>query len=281
MIYLLLTIILTVSLLIIFKLIGYWKVNGLVAVVVNYIICVLLGSFLIDTQLFSVEMFHQSWVQMGIFLGIIFIVIFNLIGVSTSKAGMAVTAIANKLSLVIPVSLAFYLYDDSITLIKISGIIIALISIYMAIYKHSSSYNVKMLTYPFIVFLGSGLIDTCIKYTQHHWLSANQKNEFLILIFFTAAVLGIVYLIIKHKKNKITIASILIGLLLGIVNYGSVYFLLKTLEQWDSSYAFTINNIGIVMVSGIIAHRFFNEKLSRTNLIGMLLAIVAIALISF
>jgi uncharacterized membrane protein len=75
--------------------------------------------------------------------------------------------------------------------------------------------------------------------------------------------------------------AILWGVLLGIPNYFSMYFLVKTLGVFPASYIFPINNIGIVALSTIIALLAFKEQLNKKNILGLGLAIIAILLISF
>ena len=83
-------------------------------------------------------------------------------------------------------------------------------------------------------------------------------------------------------KQKLAFKNVLGGLILGIPNYGSIYFLLKTLnnENWDSSIVFPVNNIGIVCLSVLFALLIFKEKLSKANYLGLTLAILSIVLMA-
>ena len=60
-----------------------------------------------------------------------------------------------------------------------------------------------------------------------------------------------------------------------------MFFLVKTLGQFQGSYIFPINNIGIVAASTLTAVFVFKEKLSKQNKLGLALAISSILLISF
>jgi multidrug transporter EmrE-like cation transporter len=81
---------------------------------------------------------------------------------------------------------------------------------------------------------------------------------------------------------KITGKSILGGIVLGIPNYFSLYFLIKMLdsEVFESSTIFTIHNVAIVMVSTLVGIVFFKEKISFRNGIGIALALTAIFLVT-
>ena len=79
-----------------------------------------------------------------------------------------------------------------------------------------------------------------------------------------------------HWKN------ILGGILLGIPNYYSMEFLLKAFKtDIESSTLFTINNVGIVILTTVFALLFFKEKLIKKNWIGIALAVFSILLVSF
>jgi multidrug transporter EmrE-like cation transporter len=97
-----------------------------------------------------------------------------------------------------------------------------------------------------------------------------------------AFLVGASFLLIQiaQGKTRFTWTNALWGLALGLPNYFSMYYLLKTLEVYQGSSIFPVNNIGIVATSTLVAYVFFKEALSRLKLIGLGLAIVAIILMS-
>ena len=70
---------------------------------------------------------------------------------------------------------------------------------------------------------------------------------------------------------------------LGIPNFLSFYFLLKALAYFGSSGAFVypLYNLGVILLSAIIGLLVFKERLSKLNIVGILLAITAITLLSW
>ena len=136
-----------------------------------------------------------------------------------------------------------------------------------------------------VLFVGTGLLDTLMKFTQSVLLSEDQFSMFSSILFTVAGVLGSLVLLISMigGKNKFAFKNVVAGVALGIPNYGSIYFLLQTFEQstMDSSEIIPINNMGIVAVSALAAFVIFREKLSGLNWVGIGISILAIALISF
>lgn len=292
MIYLILSIISATCLVLIFKLFEKFKIDTFQAIVINYIVAASVGFFLDDSKISIGAIPHQSWFLNAVIIGILFISLFNVIAITAQKIGIAIASVASKMSLVIPVIFAVYLYDDSMPFMKISGILLAVAGVYLTFRTGKNkgetlppmAKNSKLVIFPIIVFIGSGLLDTLFKYTEHHYLVDNDFNMFISSLFSIAAVAGIIVIIplLLRSKMHIQVKNIIGGIVLGIPNYGSVFFLLKTLEieNLESSVIFPVNNMGIVGLSAIVAFIFFKEKLTMINWAGIAFSIIAIAMIA-
>jgi hypothetical protein len=112
MIYLIGSIVLSSYLTIAFKLCEKLKIPIFQAIVFNYITCVITGSFVNGSFPVNGAVMGQTWFHWAVVMGILFISLFNLIGITTQRNGVAVASVANKLSLILPVVLAVYLYND-------------------------------------------------------------------------------------------------------------------------------------------------------------------------
>ncbi len=225
-------------------------------------------------------------------MGCMFIVLFNVIGITTQKIGVAVASVANKLSLVIPFVFSIWLYNEEATALKLTGIAIAMVSVVLTCWKerkyadglHPTKSSILILL-PAVVFFGSGLLDAMVKYVEQTYLNETNNNAYLIASFATAAIIGLIILIglVVGGKTKFDKRSIIAGIAIGIPNYFSIWCLVKVLKQneGNSSAIIPINNMGIVLFSTVTAWFLFKEKLSAINLAGILLALGAIALIAF
>ena len=73
------------------------------------------------------------------------------------------------------------------------------------------------------------------------------------------------------------------GVILGIPNYFSIYFLLVAIKSFSlkSAFVFGINNIGIVLLSTLLSVIIFQEKLSSINKFGVLASVLSIILIAY
>ena len=99
----------------------------------------------------------------------------------------------------------------------------------------------------------------------------------------TICTMGVIVLLYQKVKGILSFEfkSILGGILLGVPNYFSIVYLLKALstEGMESSTAFTLNNVGIVILSTLFGLFIFKEKLISKNWFGIIIAIVSIILI--
>jgi drug/metabolite transporter (DMT)-like permease len=224
---------------------------------------------------------------MAVIIGILFIVMFFVIALSTQKAGIAVTSVASKMSVVIPISFSLFYFKEEISILKISGILLALAAVFMTTYsrERKEKRGIQVIILPVVLFLGAGLIDSLIKYTQELHIVDRGSLMFSSVLFSVSALTGIVFSFFRKRPgatNKF-IQIIIAGIILGIVNFGSLYGLIMALESniFDSSIIFGINNMGIVVLSVSIALIFFGEKLSVLNKAGIVLSILTIIFLTY
>jgi len=286
LIYLLLSVLSSTIIFVVFRLYKKFGVNTLQAIIVNYFIACTVGFFgYIEGSDFT-HVPSESWFPGALMLGFLFITVFNIAAITTQKSGLSVVAVATKMSVAIPVLCGIFLYNESTGILKILGILLALVSVYLTSIKTEEGISIKKenLIFPLLVFLGSGIIDTSIKYLETSYVSETDVGLFSSTIFATAGVLGIMILIIQAfmGKLKITYKNILGGIALGIPNYYSIYFLVMALrtEGFDSSTIFTMNHVAIVTISTLVGILLFKEKLIRKNWIGLILAVISIILVA-
>lgn len=268
-----------------FKLFDRYQINTLQAIVTNYITAFFLGVSLSSKPFDLTEIVNSDWFIGASALGMLFILIFNIMAIVSQRNGVSVVSVATKMSVVIPVVFGIYVYAESTSFQKLIGVVLALIAVVMVSIKPKSNVRIKNnLLLPFLVFLGSGIIDTSIKYLETFYIEDNGIPLFSATIFGCAAIIGILFLVFKKIKSdlKFNKLSLLGGFILGLVNYASIYYLLKALdhETLESSTIFTVNNVTIVMLSGIVGLLLFKEKLSSKNWLGIGIAILSILLVT-
>ena len=289
MIWLLLSILSSTAIMLIFKSFKQFKVSTFHAIVINYFTAMALGiPFVNDWEVVAKS--YTDWYAYALVLGALFISLFFLIGKTTQELGISVATVSMKLGYVLPIVLAFTLYKEPITNIKLFAIILTIIAVVLSSLKDKKEeYQFEgkrwLFLLPLIIFVGSGICDAIVQFTEKSFFQRSGFEAFLIILFFTAASLGTMAAIfhdVRKKKNNFTLKNILAGIILGIPNYFSIYFLFKALNFYSNNSAavFPLNNVGIVVASTLIAVVAFEEKLSVKNVIGFILAILSIILMS-
>ena len=284
--FIILSVLLNASIFVIFKLFDKYKVDTFQAIVINYYFAFIVAYFSSDIQFSITQTPTEKWFLGAVFLGFLFVTLFYVMGLTAQKIGISVVAVAGKMSVVIPVLFGLFVYNESLGFIKVIGIALALIAVYFTSHKENKlTVNKAVLFLPFILFFGSGILDTTLKYLQKMYVSDNENSVYLSVIFLVAGILGTTFLLylLYKKQSKLNIKNLFGGLFLGIVNYFAMYFLLKALQVdgLESSTVFTINNVSIVLFSTLLGLMFFKEKLSKMNIFGILLAVVSIFMITF
>jgi len=286
MLNLILTIILTSYLFFAFKLFPRFNVNTFHAIIINYATCIVTG-LLFSYQDFSFyRAVHSPWIFPAVILGLFFVSAFYLIAYSSQKAGISITSVASKMSLIVPVlfSLFFIKKDfNNYNFLDYLVFAIAIVSVVLSSIKKDTDHKKSNLWIPIAVFIGTGAVDTLINYVNSLFIHASDEKTFPIVGFFCAGFFGSIILIYQlvKKKSKISFRSLLGGIALGIPNYFSIYFLLKTLTDFASNGAlvFPMANIGVILFSTLLSIVFLKEKLSYLNFIGVGLGVISLVLL--
>ncbi|MGK7390854.1 MAG: hypothetical protein ACNS60_10895 [Candidatus Cyclobacteriaceae bacterium M2_1C_046] len=288
MFYLILCILCNAAIFITFKFFGRKKIPLLPAIVINYWVCVVTGGFFAGNDV-AVQFSEgwESWMYFAVALGFIFLATFYLMAYVTHKFSVSVGSISAKISLVIPVLFSLLVLQTQLidyNWLNYLGMVGALGAIVFSSIKdrklETGDISWGELGLPFLLFFMNGLIDTSINLVSNRYLSEADERIFPIGIFLVAAVVGAFILIIK----KVTLSKKVIigGLILGVINYFSVFTLVRSLSVHndDGAFVYPVLNLGIIIVASIFSLLYFKERFSRLNWIGFALAIISLILLA-
>ena len=98
----------------------------------------------------------------------------------------------------------------------------------------------------------------------------------LCTIFILSAIVLFTYLFVR--KTKWTAVSLFGGIILGCLNFGNIYFYFCAHQAYNNNptLIFAAMNLGVISLGTIIGTAIFKEKINAVNIIGIILAIVAI-----
>lgn len=287
MIDIVLTILAFNVLIIIFKFFDKLKIDNLQALIVNYITAGFCALLFTKQSIVVSEVLHSDFIYHAIAIGFLFIIVFNFYATGTQKVGIAITTVANKLSLFIPVAVAIIIYpNEKISLSKLIAFGLAAISIYLSSTKNKKlNFDKKYLWLIILVFVGQGVADSIFNHAQQTAVNDNEKTLFFIVLFMMAGLSGLVILLFKSIKSKLKLSfkNVIGGIALGIPNYASLVFFFNALESsgLEASQVFPVVSMGVIVISAIVGKLLFKEHLSLYNWLGLGIAIIAIFIITF
>lgn len=283
-IYLLLSVVFSTFINLVFKWFSVFKVNKIQAILVNYLVCFSIG-FVLSGDFNLLKIIGSDWFKYSIILGSLFVAIFLSMAMTTEKYGVSVNAVSAKMSVIIPVLFAYVYNSERLTIQFVVGILLSLLSIYLITKKKQIIIPKKYIYLPIIVFLGSGTIDTSLKLLELNYSNDISINTISYSIFLGAFLVGTIFYTVKNQFNFSNWSSrnIISGIILGIPNYFSIFFLLTAIKSFSlkSAFVFGINNIGIVLLSTLLSVIIFKEKLTLINKFGVLISVLSIILIAY
>ncbi len=284
MIFVVLSVCCSVIVSVFLKLAKRYEIDVPQAVVWNYPVAALLTVLFYRPRLSDIDI-SGAPVSTYLLLAILLPSLFVILGMSVRATGIVRTDLAQRLSLFIPVVMAFLLFRESVSEMKLAGIIIGFVAIVCTIpWQKATGKTAKSASwlFPLAVFAGMGIIDVLFK--QIALYKALPYTTSLFIIFFLAFVFSLVVFIlgISAGKTKFNWVNLFCGLILGFFNFGNILFYLRAHRALpdNPSIVFSAMNIGVIILGAITGVFLFKERLSLLNKIGIVLAVVAILVIS-
>lgn len=286
MIYLILAIILSTGVFVVMRLYGRFNLDNHQALTWNYATSACIGFVMSASSGSLVPPMEQPWFKLSLLLGFWFILTYVLVVESSQRSGVTVTSLSSKLSVVIPTLFGVIFLKETLGLTAIIGIILALIALFLVVGGKGKSQTkaektTLIVLLPILIFFTTGIGDVMMKMTER----ANTSNNtipmiaFIYFVSFLFGVLLVAYDLIKGK-SKWQWKSALGGLVLGTVNFFSTCCIYQAMRVFDNVVLFPIYNIGVVCLSALSGWLLFKEKLTWKNYLGLVIAIIAVLLIT-
>jgi drug/metabolite transporter (DMT)-like permease len=245
---------------------------------VNYGTCLLFGEgfgSLMGEGTWRSENVADPAFKLLFSMGLLFVGTFLLMGTATRRAGAASAATATKLSLVIPMGAAVLLYGEPLGWSLVLSVVLSIISIGL----FSGSDGLKFDPILMAVFAGAGLVDAALNAIRQSFHSEMNDWQQSTVIFGSAFLFGSLGLLKSEWRKQFSGSAMVMGLLLGLVNFFSIVFLLRGLHSFQRATAtfFALNNVGILLVTSLAAWLFFKQPMGFSRWMGLLVAVLAIA----
>ncbi len=244
---------------------------------VNYLICSLLGASYAGFDLICPDVSgFSTTVALGAVGGILFLVSFMLLQWNTAKNGIVLSSVFMKLGLLVPMTLSVLVFHELPTGTQITGFCIALIAIVLINAKPESSKSPFRWQLLLLLLMGGGA-DAMSKVYEALG-SAALSNQFLFYIFAVALVLCIV--LVLYKKERPGIRELLFGAAIGVPNFFSSKFLLRSLADLPAVVVYPSFSIATILITTLAGVLFFKERLEKLQWLALIAIVAALCLLN-
>lgn len=284
MLYLIASVLCSVSVGVLLK---WWTSRGMEAgqlVTWNYLAAAVLAWLLLRPAPQVLTAATTPW-PLLLALGVALPLVFLLMARSLATAGIVRTDAAQRLSLLLSLAAAFLWFGEVPTTLKLAGLGVGLVAIGCLLARPARSLWAEhgALAWPWLLgtWAGYGAIDIALKAVA---ASGTTTTAALGVSFALAFVLMLAVQWLRQRggRSRFDLRHLAAGLLLGTLNLANILTYIRAHQVLSHSPAtvFAGMNIGVVALGTLAGALLFGERTSRTNQLGLLLAVAAIALIA-
>lgn len=249
------------------------------AIAFNYIVALSLSWFLLKPDFKGLEFtdFIAQSENTPIFLalGILLPSVFIIMSKAVEFAGIVRSDAAQRLSLFLPILAAFLIFHETLSQSKVVGIMLAFVGLFCLLSKPNQQSTVAFRGILGLVgvWFGYGIIDILFKQVAK---SGGAFPTTLFIAFSLAACIMFIYLL--FKRTQWNVASVVGGIILGVLNFFNILFYIKAHQSFGSNptLVFAGMNIGVICLGTITGALIFKEKISKVNWLGIVFSLCAI-----
>lgn len=257
--------------------------DALHMIVWNYASASVLCFLWFKPDLQHISIINTPW-WLIVALGILLPSVFLCLAKSLQYAGIVKTEIAQRLSVVLSLLAAFFIFQEKFNTLKIIGIVLGVLAVLSLLFSHQKdkigqSSTKQAMLYLALVWFGYALIDVLLKYTTGLGL---QFAVALNLMFICAFILSLAYIAMTTKTigNR---KNILAGMGLGLLNFANIALYVKAhiLLKDTPAIVFAGMNILVVVFGALSGLIIFKEKLTPTTALGLTLGLASVICLGY
>lgn len=248
---------------------------------------------------------------LGVWTGALFIFGFFVLSLATEVAGMSLAIGVMRVSVVVPVLFSWWIWSEVPSVFQGLGLVVAAVAFFLIAKRDNPAAqpepapvgpsgapggpdpllppeeepdtdSFRVFGILALLFFSGGAVDVSMKTFDELFAATNSRALFSLLLFSIAFLIGVAIVLWRRGKGAQwpSGAAVGWGILLGIVNYGSVEFLLQAIDVLSAPFVFPANNISLVIGAALLGVLVWGEHLSRLNWIGLGLAAVSLGLLN-
>lgn len=206
--------------------------------------------------------------------------IFNVLAVANGSVSL--TSLFISYSLMIPTFYGVFFLHDALSIGFVPGIALLIVSLFLINGKaKKNGISLKWIIQVSIAVVSNGMCAIVQKAYQMQFNDANT-NEFMIIALFIVTLVMIIMIIIKEKKQIKSYAKQggVLGMICGIMNGIVNLLILRASAQMSMSLLFPFISAGGIVTTYMASRFLYRERLAKTQLLGLIAGIFAVALLN-
>jgi len=249
------------------------KVKGNMGMLfVNYLTCLLVAAANTDTLLPPTGGLAGT-VGMGAVNGVLYLLAFVLFQSCIRTNGIVLSSVFMKLGLLVPIVVSVCFFGEMPALLQILGFAVAVGGIVLINYEKGAAgmgFRANLL----LLLLCAGGGDAMSKVFEEVGDPALSAH-FLLFTFGMALVVCVALMLRKGERPGKW--EILFGVCIGVPNFYTTHFLLRSLSDIPAVIAYPTYSVGTVLVVTLTGVLAFRERLRRQQWLA--LGVIAVALV--
>ena len=277
MIYLILSILCSVAVSLFMRLSEKKQTGSASLLLMNYMVCIILAMcFTGIGDAGSIEAGKSLAIGLGVINGFFYLASFVMFRYSVAKNGVVLSSTFMRLGILVSMVLSIGVFGERPEFLQIIGFVIAIGAILLIqTDKERTSAGFKAGLILLLLLNGTG--DAMSKVYDEVG-NPVYEEYFLLFTFMFAGILC--FALMMWKKERIGRAELLYGVLIGIPNYFSARFLLKSLAQVPAVIAYPTSSVAVIVLISVCGVVFFKEKISRRQIAAIAAILVALVFLN-
>ena len=277
MIYLLLAILSSAMVSVVMRLSTDRVKNNVAMLAVNYTMCLVLAAAYTGAgALFPASPSLGQTLGMGAVHGALYLASFVLFQGNVKRNGVVLSATFMKLGLLVPMVVSVLFFGEKPELLQLVGFLGALAAIVLInLEKDSSAMGSRVGLILLLVGGGSG--DAMSKIFEELG-DKTLSDQFLLYTFAAALILCVILMLLK--KQRPGAPELFWGALIGIPNFFSARFLLRSLEDVAAVVVYPTYSVATMLVISLVGVLAFRERLGKRQWAALGIILVSLALLN-
>ena len=248
---------------------------GLLAM--NYLICFVIAVAFtgVDALFVSTEGYGTA-ALLGGAQGLLYLLAFVLLQLNIRKNGVVLSAIFQRLGLLVPMVVSVFLFREIPETMQIIGFCVAVFAIVLInLEKEQTVMQFKLGL--LLILLAGGGADVMAKLYEE-WGNPALAPQFLLFTFGVALVLAVAMML--WKKERAGLRELLFGAAVGVPNYFCAKFLLASLETVPAVIVYPTFSVATILLVTLAGVALFKERLGKRQWAALGVILVALVLLN-